>query len=158
MPTFVTCSTLAPFHRDCMGGIFDARSIGRLSMTKEESALYDRAKRLGYKVQRANGEYSLTAMDGSDVGSGFPASGQRGTAAEDQELAIRSRQEGRADVRGPGWPVNWHGVIHGCGGFGLINSGGMYAGPRRASRRQPLTPRSDAAARADVKAFGPSQG
>jgi hypothetical protein len=37
-------------------------------MTKEESALCDRAKRLGYNVQRTDGEYSLTAMDGSGDG------------------------------------------------------------------------------------------
>jgi hypothetical protein len=37
-------------------------------MTKEESTLYDRAKRLGYKVQRMDGEYSLTAMNGSGDG------------------------------------------------------------------------------------------
>jgi hypothetical protein len=37
-------------------------------MTKDESALYERAKRLGYTVRRAGGEYSLTSMDGSGDG------------------------------------------------------------------------------------------
>jgi len=37
-------------------------------MTKEENALYDRAKRLGYRVRRIDGEYSLMAMDGSGDG------------------------------------------------------------------------------------------
>ena len=37
-------------------------------MTKDESALYDRAKRLGYNVRRMDGEYSLTTMDGSGDG------------------------------------------------------------------------------------------
>jgi hypothetical protein len=37
-------------------------------MTKEESTLYERAIRLGYNVRCADGEYSLTAMDGSGDG------------------------------------------------------------------------------------------
>jgi hypothetical protein len=35
-------------------------------MTDDESALYQRAKRLGYNVRRTDGEYSLIAMDGSN--------------------------------------------------------------------------------------------
>jgi hypothetical protein len=37
-------------------------------MTKGESALCERAKRLGYNVRRADGEYALTAMDESGDG------------------------------------------------------------------------------------------
>jgi hypothetical protein len=37
-------------------------------MTKDESALYERARRLGYTVQRSHHEYSLIAMDGSGDG------------------------------------------------------------------------------------------
>ena len=33
-------------------------------MTEDESALYERAKQLGYNVRRGEREYSLTAMDG----------------------------------------------------------------------------------------------
>jgi hypothetical protein len=35
-------------------------------MTDDENALYQRAKRLGYRVRGTDGEYSLTAMDGSN--------------------------------------------------------------------------------------------
>jgi hypothetical protein len=37
-------------------------------MTEDESALYDRAKRLGYTVRRTHDEYSLIALDGSGDG------------------------------------------------------------------------------------------
>jgi hypothetical protein len=37
-------------------------------MSSEECALYARAERLGYQVRRTNGEYSLTAIDGSGDG------------------------------------------------------------------------------------------
>jgi hypothetical protein len=37
-------------------------------MKEDESALYERAKRLGYIVRRTNNEYTLTAMDGSGDG------------------------------------------------------------------------------------------
>jgi hypothetical protein len=37
-------------------------------MTKDETALYDRARRLGYNVRRGEREYSLRAIDGSDNG------------------------------------------------------------------------------------------
>jgi hypothetical protein len=37
-------------------------------MTDDESALYRRAKRLGFNVQRTDGEYSLIATDGSGRG------------------------------------------------------------------------------------------
>jgi hypothetical protein len=37
-------------------------------MTNDECALYQRAKRVGYNVRRTDGEYSLTAMDGSGNG------------------------------------------------------------------------------------------
>jgi hypothetical protein len=50
------------------GALFGFGSIGVILMTKEESALYDRAERLGYKVRRVDREYSLTAMDGSGDG------------------------------------------------------------------------------------------
>jgi hypothetical protein len=35
-------------------------------ITDDESALYQRAERLGLNVRRTDGEYSLTAMDGSN--------------------------------------------------------------------------------------------
>jgi hypothetical protein len=37
-------------------------------MTDDESALYQRAKSLGYKILRTNSEYSLIATDGSGRG------------------------------------------------------------------------------------------
>jgi hypothetical protein len=37
-----------------------------MSMTKDESQLYDRAKRLGFTLRCTGGEYSLIAMDGSN--------------------------------------------------------------------------------------------
>jgi hypothetical protein len=37
-------------------------------MTDDESGLYQRAKRLGYKILRTDGEYCLTATDGSGRG------------------------------------------------------------------------------------------
>ena len=35
-------------------------------MTDDESALYQRAQRLGYNVRRMDSEYSLISMDGSN--------------------------------------------------------------------------------------------
>jgi hypothetical protein len=37
-------------------------------MTEDESALYERARQLGYNVRRGEREYSLTAMNGSGDG------------------------------------------------------------------------------------------
>ncbi len=37
-------------------------------MTKDECALYERARRLGYKLQHTHEEYFLIAMDGSGDG------------------------------------------------------------------------------------------
>jgi hypothetical protein len=37
-------------------------------MNENESALYERARRLGYNVRHGEREYSLTAMDGSGDG------------------------------------------------------------------------------------------
>jgi hypothetical protein len=41
-------------------------SIGTVLMTKDESLLYDRAKRLGYTLRCTDGEYFLMAFDGSN--------------------------------------------------------------------------------------------
>jgi hypothetical protein len=51
-----------------LGGSFGFGSTGVILMTEEESALFNRAKRLGYKVRRVDREYSLTATDGSGDG------------------------------------------------------------------------------------------
>jgi hypothetical protein len=46
----------------------DVSLNGIALMTDEESALCQRAKRLGYKIRHTDSEYALTATDGSGRG------------------------------------------------------------------------------------------
>jgi hypothetical protein len=53
-------------RRDFINSSSNVSSAGIALMTDDESALYQRAKRLGYNVRRTDGEYTLTAIDGSN--------------------------------------------------------------------------------------------